>query len=66
MNVSDLIAALARFDQSANVMIASTPYGKYFKFAVKEQTGLALTEGALSDAVTFEITDEVSQYTLTL
>jgi hypothetical protein len=47
-------------------VIASTPYGRYFNFAVKEQKGLALTEGALSGAVTFEVTDEVSEYTLTL
>jgi len=66
MKVSELIVALERYDQSADVVIASTPYGRYFNFAVKEQKGLALTEGALSGAVTFEVTDEVSQYTLTL
>ena len=48
MNVSELIAALARFDQSADVVIASIPYGKYFKFAVKKQTGLAPQRGRLA------------------
>jgi hypothetical protein len=66
MKVSELIVALKRYDQSADVVIASTPYGKYFNFAVKEQKGLALSEGALSGAVTFEVADEISQYTLTL
>ena len=66
MKVSELIVALERYDQSADVVIASTPYGKYFNFAVKEQTGLALTEEALSGTVTFEVADEVSQYKLTL
>jgi hypothetical protein len=66
MKVSELIVALERYDQSADVVIASTPYGKYFNFAVKKQTGLALTEEALSGTITFEVTDEVSQYTLTL
>jgi hypothetical protein len=47
MKVSKLIVALERYDQSADVVIASTPYGRYFNFAVKEQKGLALTEGAL-------------------
>jgi hypothetical protein len=66
MKVSELIVALKRYDQSADVAIASTPYGKYFNFAVKEQKGLALSEGALGGAVTFEVADEISQYTLTL
>jgi hypothetical protein len=66
MKVSELIAALERYDQSADVVIASTPYGKYFNFAVKKQTGLALTKEALSGIITFEVTDEISQYTLTL
>ena len=66
MKVSELIVALKRYDQSADVVIASTPYGKYFNFAVKEQKGLALAGEALSGAVTFEVTDEVSQYRLTL
>jgi hypothetical protein len=66
MKVSEIIVALERYDQSADVVIASTPYGRYFNCAVKEQKGLALTGGALSGAVTFEVTGEVSQYTLTL
>jgi hypothetical protein len=66
MKVSELIADLERYDQSADVVIASTPYGKYFNFAVKKQAGLALTKEALSGTIAFEVTDEISQYTLTL
>jgi hypothetical protein len=66
MKVSELIVALEQYNPSADVMIASTPYGKYFNFVVKEQTGLAVTEEALSGAVTLQVADEISQYTLTL
>jgi hypothetical protein len=66
MTVSELIDTLKQYDPSSDVVIASTLYGKYFNFAVEEQKGLALTKGAGSGAVTFEVTDEVSQYTLTL
>ncbi len=65
MKVSELIEQLEQYDRSADVVIASTPYGKYFNFTVKGQTGLVLTERALG-AVTLEVTDEISQYTLTL
>jgi hypothetical protein len=64
MIVSELIEALEQYDPSADVVIASTPYGKYFNFAVKRQTGLAITEGAVNGAVTLELADEISQYTL--
>ena len=66
MKVSELIKQLEQYDPSADVVIASTPYGKYFNFRVNEQAGLAATEGASSGAVTLEITDEISQYTLTV
>jgi hypothetical protein len=66
MKVSELIAALERYDQSADVAIASTPYGGYFNFTVKEQKGLALTGGRPAGAVTLEVADEISQYTLSL
>jgi hypothetical protein len=66
MKVSELIVALERYDQSADVVIASTPYGKYFNFKIKEQRGLAVTEGAPNGAVTLEVAEEISQYTLAL
>jgi hypothetical protein len=66
MKVSELIVALERYDQSADVVIASTPFGGYFRFTIKEQRGLAVTEGRPSGAVTLEIADEISQYTLAL
>jgi len=66
MKVFELIEALEQYDPSADVVIASTPYGKYFNFAVKEQTGLAVIEAAPSGAVTLEVTDEISEYTLNL
>ena len=66
MKVSEVIEALEQCDPYADVVIASTPYGKYFNFVVKEQRGLALTEGAPSGAVTFEVADEINQYTLTV
>ena len=66
MIVSELIEALEQYDPSADVVIASTPYGRYFNFAVKGQTGLVVREGAASGAVTLELADEISQYTLTV
>ena len=66
MKISELIVALERYDQSADVVIASTPYGGYFNFIVREQKGLAVTEGAPSGAVTLEVADEISQYRLAL
>jgi hypothetical protein len=66
MKISELIVALKRYDQSADVVIASTPYGGYFNFIVREQKGLAVTEGAPSGAVTLEVADEISQYRLAL
>jgi hypothetical protein len=65
MKVSELIEQLEQYDPSTDVVIASTPYGKYFNFTVKGQTGLVLTEQAPS-AVTLEVADEISQYTLTV
>ena len=65
MKVSELIKQLEQYDPSADVVIASTPYGKYFNFTVNGQTGLVLTEQAPS-AVTLEVADEISQYTLTV
>jgi len=66
MKVFELIEALAQCDPSVDVVIASTPYGKFYNFIIKEQAGLALTEGELGGAVAFEVADEMSQYTLTL
>jgi hypothetical protein len=66
MKISELIVALERYDQSADVVIASTPYGGYFNFIVREQKGLAVTERAPSGAVTLEVADEISQYRLAL
>jgi hypothetical protein len=66
MNVSELIDALRQYDPSSDVVISSTPYGGYFHFTVKEQKGLALRGGAHSGAVTLEVAEEISQYTLTL
>jgi hypothetical protein len=66
MKVSELINALKQHDPSWDVVVASTPYGGYFHFTVKEQKGLAVTEGASGGAVTLEVADEISQYTLAL
>jgi hypothetical protein len=66
MKVFELISALKQFDPSSDVVIASTPYGKYFNFTIKEQKGLAVTEAASGGAVTLEVADEISQYTLNL
>lgn len=66
MKVYELIDTLKQYDPSSDVVIASTPYGRYFNFTVKEQKGLSLREGEPSGAVTFEIADEISQYTLTV
>jgi hypothetical protein len=66
MKVSELIDALQQYETSLNVVIASTPYGKYFNFTIKEQRGLALEEGEPGGAVTFEMADEISQYALVL
>ncbi len=66
MKLFELIDTLKQYDPASDVVIASTPYGGYFNFTVKEQRELAVTERAPSGAVTFEVTDEVSEYTLTL
>ena len=66
MKVSELIDTLKQYDSSWDVVIASPPYGGYFHFTVKEQKGLAVTEGSLSGAVILEISGEISQYTLSL
>jgi hypothetical protein len=66
MKISELIDILKQYDPPADVVIASTPYGGYFNFIVREQRGLAVTEGAPSGAVTLEVADEISQYTLVL
>ncbi len=46
MKLSELIDTLKQYDPASDVVIASTPYGGYFNFAVKEQRELALTEQA--------------------
>jgi hypothetical protein len=66
LKVYELIEALEQYEPSADVVIASTPYGKYFNFMVKDQKGLVVTEGAINGTVTLEVADEISQYTLTV
>jgi hypothetical protein len=66
MKLSELIDTLKQYDPSSDVVIASTPYGGYFNFTVKEQRGLAVTEEAPSGAVTLEVADEITQYRLAL
>jgi hypothetical protein len=66
MKVSELIENLKLYSPSSDVVIAATPYGRYFDFTIKEQRGLTVTEGAPNGAIILQVSDEISQYTLNL